>query len=127
MKNYHILLVDDEKRLIQCLVFVLSLEGHCVTTAENGEEALAIIRESLKNGPPIDLLITDLFMPQMSGINLIDRLAAERIDLTVIGISGHPDLDTLTELNRGNCTHWIEKPFTPEALLSKIDEVMNGR
>lgn len=125
MKKYNILIVDDEKRLIQCMVFVLSLEGHNVMTADNGDDAFCLLKEARENGRQIDLLITDVFMPKMTGANLMDKLIAEKMNLTTIGISGAPNNEIMTELHDRGCAALISKPFTPDELLSTIHQVMN--
>jgi YesN/AraC family two-component response regulator len=126
MKNYSILLVDDEERLTQCLDMVLSLEGHKVQTASNGEDALKLIEDIYQQGNKLDLLITDIWMPGMSGLDLITKLNQQKIQPTTLGISGYTDSDTLEELYSKGCNDLIFKPFTPEELLCKITEVMES-
>jgi YesN/AraC family two-component response regulator len=126
MKNYSILLVDDEERLTQCLDMVLSLEGHNVQTASNGEDALKLIEDIYQQGNKLDLLITDIWMPGMSGLDLITKLNQQKIQPTTLGISGYTDSETLEELYSKGCNDLIFKPFTPEELLCKITEVMES-
>lgn len=126
MKSYRILLVDDEKSLIQCLEMVLSIEGHTVITANSGERALKLIKEVYENGNKIDLLITDIWMQGMSGLDLIKNLNHQKIHPTIIGISGFTDDKTVDELYRKGCGNLILKPFTPEELLCRISETMGA-
>ena len=127
MNKYRILLVDDEERLVQCLELVLSLEGHNVTTAESGESAYRMIKELYENGETIDLLITDIWMPGMSGLMLLDKLSQLNIKLTVLGITGFTEADTAKELTRKGLVGLISKPFKPEELLHRINEIMNSK
>jgi DNA-binding NtrC family response regulator len=126
MSNYRILLVDDEKNLTQCLEMVLSIEGHTVITANSGEKALELIKGIYKGGEKIDLLITDIWMQGMSGLELIKSMHEQKIAPLTIGISGFTDDKTADELYRKGCNDLILKPFTPDELLHRISENMNG-
>jgi len=126
MKNYHILLVDDEENLMECLEMVLSIEGHTVTTANSGEKALDLIREIYKHDNRIDMLITDICMPGMSGMELIKELNQQKIYPLTIGISGFTDDKTIAELCEKGCDDLILKPFTPEELLCRISKVVKS-
>ena len=125
MKNYHIFLVDNEIRLVECLKLVLNIEGHSVTSAGNGEEALDKLKEIYADGSKVDLLITDILMPKMSGIELIDKLHQCDISPATLGISGLAENETIAKLAEKGCTDLILKPFTSETLLQKITEIMN--
>lgn len=124
MENYRVLIVDNEKRLLDCLEMVLSIEGHTVMTAESGEAACDMLQEMYDGGSTIDLLITDIWMAHMSGLDLVDKLNQLNIKPVIIGISGYVDNDTIAALAAKGCTNLINKPFTPEVLLKKISEVM---
>ncbi len=124
MNNYHIFLVDNEIRLVECLKLVLSIEGHSVTSAGNGEEALDKLKEIYAGGSKVDLLITDILMPKMSGIELIDKLHQCDISPATLGISGFTENETIVKLAEKGCTDLILKPFTSETLLHKITEIM---
>lgn len=126
MENYNILLVDDEERLTQCLDLILSIAGHKVTTASNGEKALALIKDIYNKGNKIDLLITDIWMPGMTGLELITKLNQQKIQPLTLGISGFTDNETIEQLHKKGCNELIFKPFTPEDLLGKISEIMNS-
>lgn len=125
MKNCHILLVDDEENLTQCLEMVLLIEGHSVTTANSGEKALELIKEIYKQNSKIDLLITDIYMPGMSGLELIKNLNQQQISPLTIGISGFADDETIAELHQKGCDDVIFKPFTPEELLQRISKLVD--
>jgi len=120
MKKYSILLVENEKNLVECLELLLTIEGHSVTTAENGAEALTI----LKDRQNFDLLITDIWMPQMSGLQLVDELNRRKINMKVLGTSGYIDNETIAKLAESGCTNLLFKPFSTEMLLNKIETIM---
>lgn len=124
MKSCHVLLVDDEKNLTQCLEMVLSIEGHTVTTANSGEKALELIKDIYGRNSKIDLLITDICMPGMSGVELIKKLNQQKIHPLTIGISGFTDDKTIAELHEKGCNDLILKPFTSEELLFRISQLM---
>ncbi len=126
MTGYHIILVDDEKRMTQSMELVLSMEGHTVTTAESGIQACKIIDEMYRRGQNIDLLITDIYMPQMSGLELIDKINESGKNLRIIGISGYPDNEISDELQSKGCIGLISKPFTPDQLISSITEALGA-
>jgi len=118
-----ILLVEDEPMVRRLALRVLETAGFQVLEAGSGEHALRLSREC---GGRIDLLITDVVMPQMSGRELSRQLAAARPDLRVLYMSGHSE-DTihshgLIEPDRT----FIEKPFTPAGLLRKVEEALAG-
>ena len=126
MKNYHILLVDDEENLTKCLELILSIEGHIVTTANSGKKALDMLKIIYENGSKIDLLITDIWMPGMSGLELIKNLNQQKINPLTLGISGFTDDETIAELSQKGCKDLIFKPFTPEELLGRISKIMKS-
>jgi len=124
MESCNILLVDDEENLTQCLELVLSIEGHTVTTANSGEKALELIRGSYERDSKIDLLITDICMPGMSGLELIKNLNQQKICPLTIGISGFTDDETIAELHEKGCNDLILKPFSSKELLCRISDIM---
>jgi len=94
-----------------------------VLEARNGGEAL-LICEQYPN--PIHLMLTDVVMPNMSGRQLAERLAPIKPDMKIIYMSGYAD-DTI--LGRGipsSETAFLNKPFTPDALMRKVRQVLSG-
>jgi CheY-like chemotaxis protein len=107
-----VLVVDDEPALLQAVATILEGTGFQVFTAKNGKEARAKASEH-----QIDLLITDLGMPEEDGIELVRRLKTERPGLRIIAMSGTfgPDLLKAARLLGANST--LSKPMTPSQLL----------
>ncbi|MBW2192757.1 MAG: response regulator [Deltaproteobacteria bacterium] len=106
-----ILLVDDEEGIRKVLSIYLMDGGYAVRTAESGEEALAIFRESQ---PPI--VLTDIKMPGMDGIELLQKIKAENPDTQVIMITGHGDIDLTIKSLQYDAADFITKPINDEAL-----------
>lgn len=123
-KTYEILIVDDEVRLTHCLQLVLSIEGHSVKTASNGLEAYNLIKETYESGAHFDLLITDICMPMMSGMELLEKLKSYPERPVILGITGYMDSDTIMEFSSKGIAGFIGKPFTSDELLVKISEIM---
>jgi CheY-like chemotaxis protein len=97
------------------------MQGYTVVAAANPDEALAIIRDFKGQ---IDLMVTDVVMPGMSGRQLAERLAKILPDLKVLFVSGYTD-DAIVHhgfLDPG--TAFLQKPFTPQALARKVREVI---
>ena len=118
-----VLLVEDESSVRNLAYRILCQQGYTVLEAANGDEALRIAQES--NGKEIDLLLTDVVMPRMSGKDLADRLKTLKPELKVLFTSGYTD-DAIVHhgvLNPG--THFLHKPFSPKALSLKVREVLD--
>ena len=103
---------------------VLTKQGYTVLTAGDGEDGLAISeRESL----PIDLLLTDVVMPKMSGRRLAETLLRTNPSLKVLYMSGYTDNAILHKGILNPETQFIQKPFTPEAIARKVREVLDAK
>lgn len=116
-----ILLVEDDASVRSLTLRILAREGYHVIEAGNGDDALAAARRADR---PIDLLISDVIMPGLSGGELARRLLEERPGTAVLYMSGYPD-DTVARSGRiDRDAAFIEKPFTPETLARRVREVL---
>lgn len=118
-----ILLVEDEEMIRKSAREILEVNGYRVLEASGGGEALMICR-GYKD--PIQLLMTDVVMPQMNGRELAERLAALRPELKVLYMSGYTD-DAIVHhgvLDEGIA--FLEKPFTAKALTHKVRELLDA-
>jgi len=111
MMDNSILLVDDEEGIRTVLGIVLSDSGYNVTPAASGEEALGILRQG---GPQI--ILTDIKMPGMDGLELLRRIKEEKPESEVIMLTGHGDLDLAIRSLQYDAADFITKPINEDAL-----------
>ena len=118
-----ILVVDDDKGTLNALNSALRSAGHHIVTAENGRCALDKILASNGKEPSVDLLVTDLRMPGMNGLELIREARKHRPRLLAILMTGYGDDSTrLHSMGLSSCWY-VEKPLKAESLLTKIEDV----
>ena len=111
MENKELLLVDDEKDIRDVLHLALSDMGYEVFEAENGAEALRIFKEV---HPPI--VLTDIKMPRMDGIELLQKVKHDNSETEVIMITGHGDMNLAIKSLKYEATEFITKPVNVDAL-----------
>ncbi len=114
MKNdetFRILVVDDNKELREILEEFLESDGHEVEGSPNGRDALERHKKS-----PFDLIITDLNMPEISGMELIKTIRKENPDTEFVIITGYASMDSAVEAVRIGAFDYIVKPFRMEEL-----------
>jgi PAS domain S-box-containing protein len=119
-----ILLVEDEEMVRKFACTVLQKYGYTVLEAPNGEEALRIVQG--QNGNPIHLMVTDVVMPGMSGRELVDRLMSLWPGMKVLYMSGYTDNAIVHHGVLDPGIAYIQKPFAPDALASKVREIIDG-
>lgn len=106
-----ILLVDDEAGIRRVLGITLADSGYPVTTAENGEAGLRLFREQKP-----DIVLTDIKMPDMDGIELLQHIKAESPDTEVIMFTGHGDMDLAIKSLKHDATDFVTKPINEDVL-----------
>jgi two-component system cell cycle sensor histidine kinase/response regulator CckA len=118
-----ILLVEDEEMLLEIETSMLENSGYTVLAVPSGELAEAMLRKHLSE---IDLLVTDVIMPEINGMELAVKLQAICPKLKVLFMSGYPAdvLDRQANIKEG--AHFLQKPFSMQALTSKVREVFNA-
>ncbi|UCF64175.1 MAG: PAS domain S-box protein [bacterium] len=117
-----ILLVEDEDMVRDLAVRILEENGYQVLASSRGEKALELSKNFQQ---AIDLMITDIVMPGMGGKKLAKKIKKDRPDLKVLFISGYTDeiISQQGVLEEG--THFLQKPFLPQKLLSQIREILD--
>jgi len=116
-----ILVVEDEAGIRALIRKILRRQGYEVLEASNGEEALKLAEGGAAG---IDLLITDVMMPQMGGHELSDRLREQHGEMKVLYVSGYTDDAAIYAGNLPPGTAFLQKPFTLGSLLDKVKEVL---
>jgi two-component system cell cycle sensor histidine kinase/response regulator CckA len=116
-----ILLVEDEAAVRKSEREFLGICGYNVLEAENGKDALSIAKDF---SGAIDLMITDVVMPQLGGVQLAEQLAAERPQLKVLFVSGYAEKTVLRHGAIDVTTRFLQKPFTLKSLARKIRDVL---
>ena len=116
-----VLVVEDEDGVRELVRQILVEHGHAVLTARHGRDALLLAKRYER---PIDLLVTDVVMPEMGGGELVERLTDLRPDLKVLYISGYTNDEVVRRGVHGAETHFLHKPFTSEGLMRRVREAL---
>ncbi len=110
-----ILVIDDQKSIRNTLKDILEYENHQVVLAENGEEGIEIFEKD-----KLDLVLCDIKMPNMDGIEVLDKIMSKTQEIPVVMISGHGNIDTAVEAIKKGAYDFIEKPLDLNRLLVTI-------
>jgi signal transduction histidine kinase/response regulator RpfG family c-di-GMP phosphodiesterase len=116
-----VLIVEDDEGVRVVATRILREQGYTVLEARRASEARRIWE---KHGPNIDLLLTDVVMPDINGPKLAEELAKTRPGMRVLYMSGYPGAGGLATID-GSAPHCIEKPFTPASLAAKVREMLD--
>ncbi|MFP4601218.1 MAG: response regulator [Persicimonas sp.] len=117
-----ILVVDDEPGVLRVCRRLLEREGHDVHTVERAREAL----DFFEDGARVDLLLCDVYMPKMSGDELVAQVRELRPRLPVVFISGHLlESQATRQLNVGDDISFLKKPFMGDELLAAVDDALS--
>ena len=111
----HVLIVDDEVNIRRVLAAMLKREGYEVTTAADGEQALGVL-----NKTPVHVVVTDLVMPRLGGMELLRRVSADFPDVPVIVITAHGSVDSAVAALKAGAFDYITKPFEQDDLKKVI-------
>ena len=110
-----LLIIDDEKSIRKTLREILEYEKYQVDEASDGVEGIAMIQKE-----KYDIVLCDIKMPKMDGIEVLEKLMESAPDATVIMISGHANIDTAVEAIKKGAFDFIEKPLDLNRLLITI-------
>ena len=120
MPKARILVIDDEAAIRESLKMTLEYEGYEFIGAATGQEGLALVE---RDAP--DLVLLDVKMPGMDGLEVLDRLRAMNEQLPVLVISGHGTISTAVEATRKGASDFIEKPFASERILVSLKNALD--
>jgi len=116
-----ILIVDDSESIREVVSFTLENEGYKVLVGEDGKDALKFL-----DNRPIDLIITDLHMPEMDGIELIKEVRSmdSYKHIPILFLTTESQVSKKMEAKDAGATGWIIKPFVPAKLLAALKKVL---
>ncbi len=118
-----ILVVDDEEGMCEFLHYLLEGEGYRVDLAHSGAEALTKLEQK-----PFDLVLADIKMPGMDGLEMLRRIRAADHDVVVIVMTGYASLETAIKAIKYNAYDYILKPFEdPDVVLAAIEKGLAHR
>lgn len=124
MAGEKILIVDDEEVIRDVCSQILEGEGYCVTTACSGMEALRLVSDG---GNPFDAVVTDIMMPDMSGLELLEIIRKTSMDISPVVITGLGTFEMATQSDRLGAREFVVKPFTPDELSSAVRKALTPR
>lgn len=122
MAGERILITDDEASVLQFCRKILVEKGYEVETASSTSHALKACGEA-----PFDVLLTDILMPEMDGRQLIEKVRVHQPDIAVVVMTGQGTMNMALEASRLGVMGFIVKPFTPDFLISSVQNVMEKR
>lgn len=122
MSKTRILLVDDEPILLKAVEFKLKKEGMEVVTAMSGEEAMA----ALGSQEPFDIVISDVMMPGVSGIELLRKVKDQSPDVKVLLLTGLKTEETVVDAFDLGADDFMTKPFNPKELSVRVKRLLKS-
>jgi two-component system nitrogen regulation response regulator NtrX len=122
MKNATLLIVDDEKNILTALSRPLLKEGYQVRTAQCGQDALDLIQQEA-----IDLALLDVWLPDIDGLNVLQKAKEMAPDLIAIVMSGHGNIDTAVKATKLGAFDFMEKPLNLDKVLLLIEHALKYR
>ena len=122
MSTARIVVIDDEEIVRISCSRTLKPEGHDVRLAKNGQEGLSMLAAE-----PADLVLTDLKMPEIDGIDVLTVVKKEWPSTEVIIMTGYQTVETAVKSIKLGAFDYIEKPFTPDSLLAVVTKALAGK
>jgi DNA-binding NtrC family response regulator len=122
MKKKNVLIVDDDPDVLTMLEGLLKKLEYNPFVAANGEEAVRVIDSN-----KIDVVVSDLVMPEMNGMELLKRVKSRKGDVPFVMITGHPSIETAVEAIKKGAYDYLTKPFQAEEVRIKIDRALEKR
>ncbi|MBD3402659.1 response regulator [candidate division GN15 bacterium] len=116
MSQPSIMVVDDELLIRDLLYDFFTGQGWSITVAESGEKALELLRDK-----PVDLVLTDIKMPEMDGLQLAAELKESHPDLPIVVMTGYPSVDSAVTALRTRVEDYVIKPFNINQLYKLVE------
>ena len=121
-KKVRLLIIDDENIVHKSCNRILRGTRFEITNAYSGEEGLELVEKN-----PYELVLTDLMMPGIGGMEVLNRLLKERPEIIVIVFTGFATVDSAREALKKGAFDYIPKPFTPKELSDVLENAVNER
>lgn len=115
----HILIIDDEDSLRHTLARILQRAGFEVTTAACGQEGLSLLEKH-----PFDLVYLDIRMPDMNGMEVLNKIHALQPEIPVVLFTAQPDLNSALEALRQGATDYLLKPLQPRDMIQRTETIL---
>ena len=126
MPKGRVLIVDDEADVRKSIRLSLTKADYDVVEAEDGEQAIAAIRSG-DNPLAVSAVICDLVMPKVNGMEAIAYFRSQFPGVPILVLTGHPNIDNMTELYQQGVVDYLVKPIAPEKLLAAVERAMPKR
>ena len=123
MSKGRTLVVEDDARLRKYLSLILRQADYDVVEAQDGEQAIEAIRSG-DNPLLVDAIICDLVMPKVSGIEAITFFRSQFKGVPILVVTGHADIENMTELYKQGVVDYLVKPVGPERLLPAVEKAL---
>lgn len=122
MKGKYVLIADDEPKMRRVLEMMLQKMGHHVLSAANGREALELFTTA-----PVDVVVADMRMPELDGLQLLTALRAQGSDVPVIVITAHGTIETAVSAMKEGAFDYVLRPFDIDVLELIVNRALEGR
>ncbi len=119
-----ILVIDDETTILQNIKFLLEIDGNEVITASSSKEGLSFFMDNFNS---IDVVITDMKMPKLSGMEILREIKRIMPQMAVIILTGHGDLDNAILAMKEGAFEYLRKPVTAQDLSIAISNAINRK
>lgn len=126
MPGKHLLIAEDDMIFGEVLSYYLESNGYPVTVSRDGKKAYELLSSSLNQEKPFDMLITDVQMPELNGLELIQKLIDEDIEIPGIVMSAQAIAEPLKSPKRGEPAYFIQKPFQKKTIKEMIEKLFTS-
>lgn len=122
-----VMICEDEVHIQRLIKLVLEKQGHVVTTADNGEDCLQLIAEAQKNQAMPDLLLLDILMPGIDGLQVLKSIKSQTSTkaLKVVLLTALAQENVVLQGIKLGATDYIRKPFHPKELVQRLEKILS--
>jgi DNA-binding response OmpR family regulator len=118
------MVVEDDLSLLYSISFTLKRQKYLVGMASNGQDALRHLQEAQREEMPFQLLVTDIVVPGLDGLDLIDRLREHGVQIPILVITANADKNLAAQLEQRGIRDLLAKPFNSDELVRRISSVL---